>query len=250
MADGDDYPRRGRGGQYFLARRACLASEEGRFKVGALYRSHWFASWILFPFRQMSTKKLFPLVFLFGLSAAVFSAAQSPANKPSPVELPAEKRLRNVRQLTNGGENAEAYFSRDGRSLIFQSKRDGAECDQIYTMRADGSDVRMVSTGDGARRPAPTSSPEGSASSTPRRTSARREVPAAARLLARLRLGRLPLLRHLHGEAGRDGRQAPDRRRRATTPRRPSPPTGRRSSSPRCATATSTSTRWTPTGRT
>src|SRR5215211_8387733 len=97
----------------------------------------------------MSTKILFPLALLFGLSAAAFSVAQSPANKSSPVELPAEKRLRNVRQLTNGGENAEAYFSADGRSLIFQSKRDGAECDRIYTMRADGSDVRMVSTGKG-----------------------------------------------------------------------------------------------------
>ncbi len=74
----------------------------------------------------MSTKILFPLALLFGLSAAAFSVAQSPANKPSPVELPAEKHLRNVRQLTNGGENAEAYFSADGRSLIFQSKRDGA----------------------------------------------------------------------------------------------------------------------------
>ena len=92
---------------------------------------------------------MFPLALFFGLSAAVFSAGQSPANKPSPVELPSERRLRNVRQLTNGGENAEAYFSGGGERLIFQSKRDGAECDQIYTMRADGSDVRMVSTGKG-----------------------------------------------------------------------------------------------------
>jgi TolB protein len=67
-----------------------------------------------------------------------------------PLGLPAEKHLRNVRQLTTGGENAEAYFSADGQQLIFQSKRDGRECDQIYTMRAhDGSNVRMVSTGKG-----------------------------------------------------------------------------------------------------
>ncbi|MDT4965905.1 MAG: hypothetical protein QOJ64_642 [Acidobacteriota bacterium] len=66
-----------------------------------------------------------------------------------PLALPAEKHLRNVRQLSFGGENAEAYFSGDGRQLIFQSKRDGRECDQIYTMNADGSDVRMVSTGGG-----------------------------------------------------------------------------------------------------
>ncbi|HEY0376230.1 MAG TPA: hypothetical protein VGC87_04665 [Pyrinomonadaceae bacterium] len=54
-----------------------------------------------------------------------------------------------MRQLTFGGENAEAYFSADGRELIFQSKRDAMECDQIFTMGADGSNVRMVSTGSG-----------------------------------------------------------------------------------------------------
>ena len=57
--------------------------------------------------------------------------------------------LANLRQLTFGGENAEAYFSADGTRLIFQSKRDGAGCDQIYTMRIDGSEVRRVSTGKG-----------------------------------------------------------------------------------------------------
>jgi TolB protein len=62
---------------------------------------------------------------------------------------PQEKRLRNIRQLTFGGENAEAYFSADGKKLIFQSTRDGRGCDQIYTMNVDGSDVKMVSTGDG-----------------------------------------------------------------------------------------------------
>jgi TolB protein len=97
----------------------------------------------------MRTKNLFPLALLASLSAAVFSVGQSPSDKRSPVELPSEKHLRNVRQLTDGGENAEAYFSGDGGRLIFQSKRNGAECDQIYTMRADGSEVRMVSTGKG-----------------------------------------------------------------------------------------------------
>src|SRR5919197_5243017 len=61
----------------------------------------------------------------------------------------AERHLRNIRQLTFGGENAEAYFSSDGTRLIFQSTRDGYPCDQIYTMKIDGSDVRRVSTGKG-----------------------------------------------------------------------------------------------------
>jgi Tol biopolymer transport system component len=60
-----------------------------------------------------------------------------------------ERHLQNIKQLTFGGENAEAYFSFDGKQLIFQSKRDGRGCDQIYQMNADGSNVRMVSNGEG-----------------------------------------------------------------------------------------------------
>ncbi|HEY3025514.1 MAG TPA: hypothetical protein VGJ55_05155 [Pyrinomonadaceae bacterium] len=63
--------------------------------------------------------------------------------------LPQETHLRNLRQLSFGGENAEAYFSADGKKLIFQSTRDGRPCDQIYAMNIDGSDVRMISTGAG-----------------------------------------------------------------------------------------------------
>jgi TolB protein len=62
---------------------------------------------------------------------------------------PQEKHLRNLRQLTFGGQNAEAYFSADGKKLIFQSTRDELKCDQIFTMNTDGSEVRMVSTGKG-----------------------------------------------------------------------------------------------------
>jgi TolB protein len=54
-----------------------------------------------------------------------------------------------LRQLTNGGENAEAYFSADEQELIFQSTRDGAKCDQIYTLTlADGA-AKRVSSGKG-----------------------------------------------------------------------------------------------------
>lgn len=61
-----------------------------------------------------------------------------------------EPRLRNLRQLTHGGENAEAYFSADGQRLIFQMTREGvAACDQIFTMDLDGTNVRRVSNGEG-----------------------------------------------------------------------------------------------------
>ncbi len=60
-----------------------------------------------------------------------------------------EARLRNIRQLTFGGENAEAYWSADGRKLILQSTRDSLGCDQIFVMGADGSNPRLISTGQG-----------------------------------------------------------------------------------------------------
>ena len=77
-------------------------------------------------------------------------AAESSAAPAPGLLYPGEERfLRNVRQLTFGGENAEAYFDETGERLVFQSTRDGATCDQIYTMRVDGSDVRRVSQGSG-----------------------------------------------------------------------------------------------------
>lgn len=72
-------------------------------------------------------------------SAAVYNVA---VNADS-----GETHLTNVRQITNGGENAEAYFSPDGQWLTFQSTRDGNNCDQQYVMRVDGSEVTKVSVG-------------------------------------------------------------------------------------------------------
>jgi len=60
-----------------------------------------------------------------------------------------ERHFKNIRQLTFGGENAEAYFSPDGTKLIYQATPRGASCDQEYIMNADGSNQHMVSTGKG-----------------------------------------------------------------------------------------------------
>jgi TolB protein len=68
--------------------------------------------------------------------------------RPAAVE-PRERRLANLRQLTAGGQNAEAYFDVTGTRLVFQSTRPPFACDQIFTMTTDGADVRLVSTGQG-----------------------------------------------------------------------------------------------------
>jgi Tol biopolymer transport system component len=60
-----------------------------------------------------------------------------------------ESHIANVRQLTSGGQNAEAYFSSDGKKLIFQSTRSKFKCDQIYTMNIDGSGLKLLSSGAG-----------------------------------------------------------------------------------------------------
>ena len=67
-----------------------------------------------------------------------------------------EAHLRNIRQLTFGGNNAEAYWSTDGTELIFQSDWEAINtrgCDQQYVMRADGEPLasgdqyQLASTG-------------------------------------------------------------------------------------------------------
>jgi Tol biopolymer transport system component len=74
-------------------------------------------------------------------SVLVIAAALTAADAPP---------LVNIRQLTHGGQNAEAYWSPDGRTAVFQSTRDGASCDQIYVMDVSGGSVRRVSNGRGA----------------------------------------------------------------------------------------------------
>jgi Iap family predicted aminopeptidase len=63
----------------------------------------------------------------------LLSLLAAPAGAESLVH-PSESRLAEVRQLTHGGENAEAYWSFDGRRLSFQSTRPPHACDQIYIL--------------------------------------------------------------------------------------------------------------------
>lgn len=67
--------------------------------------------------------------------------------------FPQEVHLKNVRQLTFGGDNAEAYFSFDNKHIVLQSNNTawGLSCDQIFIsdLNAMKTKPKMVSTGHG-----------------------------------------------------------------------------------------------------
>jgi TolB protein len=69
----------------------------------------------------------------------------------SSVHFPQETHLQNVRQLTFGGENAEAYWSFDNTMLTFQhtDKPRGLMCDQIFTINPADTSKQLISTGKG-----------------------------------------------------------------------------------------------------
>lgn len=79
-------------------------------------------------------------ITLLAASGACFFAFAADTSEPH---------LANIRQLTFGGENAEAYFSSDGSRLVLQSTREPYHCDQIFTMNPDGSGVKQISNGKG-----------------------------------------------------------------------------------------------------
>ena len=95
------------------------------------------------------TKTLAFFLSLAAIGSGLVAAASAQTSNPSDMATAQEKHLHNVHQLTFGGQNAEAYFSADGKKLIFQSSHGDVKCDQIFEMNIDGSDQHMVSTGKG-----------------------------------------------------------------------------------------------------
>ncbi|MEI6087008.1 MAG: hypothetical protein WCR66_05440 [Bacteroidota bacterium] len=83
------------------------------------------------------------------------SAQEKPVLLDS-VHFAGEKHFNNIRQLTFGGDNAEAYWSYDGKSIIFQrtNPKEGLNCDQIFigklpTSTEEPFTYKMISSGKG-----------------------------------------------------------------------------------------------------
>lgn len=82
--------------------------------------------------------------------------AGSPSDPSDTLKYTEETHFKNIQQLTFGGDNAEAYWSYDGKHLVFQrtNVKDGTPCDQIFvgkvpTKKGDTFNFKMVSTGKG-----------------------------------------------------------------------------------------------------
>ncbi|MEO6612964.1 MAG: hypothetical protein ABIT05_10790 [Chitinophagaceae bacterium] len=98
----------------------------------------------------------FPVLLLFfscNNGAKVTSMGSSPSDT---LHYPDEIHFKNIRQLTFGGDNAEAYWSFDSKWLVFQrtNPKEGLNCDQIFIGKAprkpgDAFTYRMISNGKG-----------------------------------------------------------------------------------------------------
>ncbi|HVE72680.1 MAG TPA: M28 family peptidase [Thermoanaerobaculia bacterium] len=84
-----------------------------------------------------------------GAHAAAAAAFEIKAGKPFEQKFDGEKHLADIRQLTFGGENAEAYFSPDGKKLIYQSTNERGGCDQQYSMDLGTGEIKLLSSGKG-----------------------------------------------------------------------------------------------------
>ena len=109
------------------------------------------ANWLEFLFSH-PMKSILIALSLVGMTSSVWSQNGS---SDEPIHYPNEKHFANVRQLTFGGNNAEAYWDVKGERLIFQSdnKNWTKGCDQIFVLdtklEADSTKRKLISTGNG-----------------------------------------------------------------------------------------------------
>ena len=89
------------------------------------------------------------LFLVFTISISILFISCSTPTKDDNYRFDGETHLKNITMITDDGENAEAYLSFDESKLSFQATFGELECDQIFTMNIDGTDKKMISTGNG-----------------------------------------------------------------------------------------------------
>lgn len=99
---------------------------------------------------------LFAVLVLAASTLISFKNGTDHVTAEDTLHYPEEKHFRNIRQLTFGGDNAEAYWSYDGKYLVFQrtNQKEGVMCDQIYigkvpVKQGEKFNFKLVSTGKG-----------------------------------------------------------------------------------------------------
>jgi TolB protein len=99
----------------------------------------------------------FPVLIILLGAFGFNSGKYGSANPSDTLRYPQEKHLINMRELTFGADNAEAYWSFDGKMISFQSNNPawGLHCDQIFYIPLEGMDLskgakpQLISTGFG-----------------------------------------------------------------------------------------------------
>lgn len=113
-------------------------------------------------------KKLISTLLLSGVLVLLIVSCNDGDKKPASdtttsskpagdtIQYPEEVHFKNVQQLTFGGDNAEAYWSFDGKYIVFQrtNPKEGIKCDQVFIGKVpqkpgDKFEYRPLSSGKG-----------------------------------------------------------------------------------------------------
>ena len=112
-------------------------------------------------------RKILPVILIAIVSVLTSFMVVTPVSTNHPplaqddtLHYPDEKHFKNVQQLTFGGDNAEAYFSFDGKWIIFQrtNPKEGIQCDRIFMGKVpqkpgEKFEYKQISNGKGRTSP-------------------------------------------------------------------------------------------------
>jgi len=99
--------------------------------------------------KVLSHRSLVVLFVALAIGCGGGASESDQATEDGSLARPGETYFRNLRQLTFGGQNAEAYWAFDGSALVYQARTEGMGCDQIFLFDLESMESTLVSTGEG-----------------------------------------------------------------------------------------------------